>query len=152
MFSEADLAALRVTLQLASLTTFVLLVLGTPLAWWLARSRWRFKFLLEAVVALPLVLPPVVTGYLLLVCFGRQGPIGSRLEQWFGVTIVFTWLAAVLACTVVSFPLMVRAIRLAFQALLRTDVGPDAASAVAEEDWVRAPFTLYLETNPQQGQ
>ena len=81
----------------------------------LARCRFLGKWLVEVLVDLPLVLPPVVTGYLLLVAFGPHGPIGSILAGWFGVKIVFTWLGAALASAVVSFPLMVRAIRLAFQ-------------------------------------
>jgi len=73
--NDSDLAALAVTLKLAGLTTLILLLLGTPLAWWLARTRWRFKFLLEAVVALPLVLPPTVLGFYLLVALGPHGPV-----------------------------------------------------------------------------
>ena len=78
--SEQDLVALLITLKLAALTTVILLLLGTPLAWWLARTRWRFKFLLEAVVALPLVLPPTVLGFYLLITLGPNGPIGSLME------------------------------------------------------------------------
>ena len=91
MISDADLVALRVTLQLAGLTTLILLVLGTPLAWWLARSRWRFKFLVEAVVALPLVLPPTVLGFYLLVTLGPQGPVGSLMEAMGGRPLAFTF-------------------------------------------------------------
>ena len=96
-------------------------VLGLPFAvaigYGLARSRIKGKWLVEVFVNLPLVLPPVVVGYLLLVCFSPRGPVGSLLEAWFGVRIVFTWLGAVLASVVVSFPLMVRAIRLTFQGI-----------------------------------
>ena len=77
MLNEADLAALFVTLRLASLTTVILLILGTPLAWWLARSRARFKFLVEALVALPLVLPPTVLGFYFLIALGPASPVGS---------------------------------------------------------------------------
>ncbi|HHH39457.1 MAG TPA: molybdate ABC transporter permease subunit, partial [Sedimenticola sp.] len=75
--SDGDLAALAVTLRLAATTSLILLLLGTPLAWWLARSRWRFRFLVEAVVALPLVLPPTVLGFYLLVTLGPNGPVGG---------------------------------------------------------------------------
>lgn len=117
LLAPNEWTALRLSLQVATCAALIGLPVAVAVGRLLARGRFAGKWLVEAVVNLPLVLPPVVTGYLLLVCFGRQGPIGSRLEQWFGVTIVFTWLGAVLACTVVSFPLMVRAIRLAFQAV-----------------------------------
>ena len=109
--------ALRLSFQVAVCAAFAGLPVAVAVAYLLARGRFAGKWLMEAVVNMPLVLPPVVTGYLLLVCFGRRGPIGSLLEQWFGVTVVFTWFAAVLASMVVSFPLMVRAIRMAFQAI-----------------------------------
>jgi len=91
----------------------IAIVVGYLLARWNSRGRW----LLEMVVNLPLVLPPVVTGYLLLVMFAPRGPLGGFLEERLGVRIVFTWLGAALAAAVMSFPLMVRAIRLAFQAV-----------------------------------
>jgi molybdate transport system permease protein len=106
-------------LWLSFKVSFVAAWLGLPVAvaigYALARSRFPGKWLVETVVNLPLVLPPVVSGYLLLVLFSIHGPLGRPLEAWFGVKIVFTWLAAALASLVVSFPLMVRAIRLAFQ-------------------------------------
>ncbi len=106
-------------LWLSFKVSFVAAWLGLPVAiaigYALARSRFPGKWLAETVVNLPLVLPPVVTGYLLLVLFSINGPLGGRLEDWFGVKIIFTWLAAALASLAVSFPLMVRAIRLAFQ-------------------------------------
>jgi len=77
MLHEADLSALWITLKLASLTTIILLLVGTPLAWWLARTRWRGKPLVEAVVALPLVLPPTVLGFYLLIALGPHGPVGG---------------------------------------------------------------------------
>ena len=115
--SEQDLAALLITLKLAALTTVILLLLGTPLAWWLARTRWRFKFLLEAVVALPLVLPPVVMGYLLLITFGTKAPVGQWLLEHFGIRFMFSWTGAALAAAIVTFPFQVRAIRLALEAI-----------------------------------
>ncbi|MFT6724325.1 MAG: molybdate transport system permease protein, partial [Arenicella sp.] len=75
MFSESDIAALLLTLKLAGISTMVLILFGTPLAWWLAKSTWRFKFLIEALVALPLVLPPTVLGFYLLVVFSPQSII-----------------------------------------------------------------------------
>jgi molybdate transport system permease protein len=90
---------------------------ATALGWLLARRRFRGKVLVEALVNLPLVLPPVVTGYLLLVLFGRQGFLGETLEEWFGIRFVFDWKGAVAASAVVSFPLFVRPIRLAFSSV-----------------------------------
>jgi molybdate transport system permease protein len=110
-------------LRLSFLVSAVAAVAGLPLAvgigYYLARSTTRLKWLVEVVVNLPLVLPPVVVGYLLLWCFAPRGPVGALLMQWFGVKLVFTWWAAVLAAVVVSFPLMVRSIRLAFEGVDR---------------------------------
>ena len=117
LLSPEEWAVLRLSFHVAACAVFVCLPVGVAVAYLLARGRFAGKWFVEAVVNLPLVLPPIVTGYLLLVCFGPRGPIGSLLADWFGVKIVFTWLGAVLAASVVSFPLMVRAIRLAFQAV-----------------------------------
>ena len=119
MFSEADLAALRVTLQLAGLTTVLLLVLGTPLAWWLARSRWRFKFLVEAVVALPLVLPPTVLGFYLLLALGPHGPVGSALEALGGRPLAFTFTGLVVGSVFYSLPFVVQPLQGAFASVGR---------------------------------
>jgi molybdate transport system permease protein len=115
MLTSAEWSALRLSFQVAALASIGSLPLAIAAGYFLARRRFFGKWLVELLVDLPLVLPPVVTGYLLLVGFGPQGPIGQILTGWFGVKIVFTWLGAALAAAVVSFPLMVRAIRLAFQ-------------------------------------
>ncbi|MDX2457039.1 MAG: molybdate ABC transporter permease subunit [Gammaproteobacteria bacterium] len=119
MISVADLVALRVTLQLAGLTTLILLVLGTPLAWWLARSRWRFKFLVEAVVALPLVLPPTVLGFYLLVALGPHGPVGGLLEALGGRPLAFTFAGLVVGSVIYSLPFVVQPLQGAFTSLGR---------------------------------
>lgn len=119
MISVADLVALRVTLQLAGLTTLILLVLGTPLAWWLARSRWRFKFLVEAVVALPLVLPPTVLGFYLLVTLGPHGPVGSLMEALGGRPLAFTFAGLVVGSVIYSLPFVVQPLQGAFTSLGR---------------------------------
>ena len=90
---------------------------GLALAWLLARRQFRGKAVLETVINLPLVLPPVVTGYLLLVAFGRNGFIGQFLDRWVGLQIVFTWKAAALASAIMAFPLMVRSMRLALSSV-----------------------------------
>jgi molybdate transport system permease protein len=115
--SSEEWLALRLSLQVSLCAVLVSLPLAVAVGYALARWQSRFKWLLEVLINLPLVLPPVVTGYLLLVCFAASGPLGGVLESWFGVRIVFTWWGAAIAAAVVSFPLMVWAIRLAFQAI-----------------------------------
>ncbi len=119
MFSEADLVALWVTLRLAALTTLILLLLGTPLAWWLARSRWRFKFLVEAVVALPLVLPPTVLGFYLLVALGPHGPVGGLMEALGGRPLAFTFAGLVVGSVFYSLPFVVQPLQDAFTSVGR---------------------------------
>ncbi len=115
--SEADLLALRVTLTLSAITTGVLLLLGTPLAWWLARTRSRLAVLVEAVVALPLVLPPTVLGFYMLVALGPQGPIGSTLQALGLHHLAFTFEGLVVASTLYSLPFMVQPLKDAFAAV-----------------------------------
>ncbi len=116
MTSEAW-TAVRLSLQVAMCAALGGLPFAIAIGYWLARGRFAGKWLVEAVVNLPLVLPPVVTGYVLLVLLAPRGPIGAVLQGWLGVKIVFTWWGAALASMVMGFPLMVRAIRLAFQAV-----------------------------------
>ncbi|MEQ9825676.1 MAG: molybdate ABC transporter permease subunit [Puniceicoccaceae bacterium] len=103
------------TLGIALLSTLLILPGGIALGWLLAHRQWPGKVLVETLVTLPLVIPPVATGLILLKLFGRRGPIGAFLEQALGVEIVFTWKAVVLATAVMAFPLMVRAARVAFE-------------------------------------
>jgi molybdate transport system permease protein len=102
------------TLRVAGLATLLILPPGLLVAWLLARFRWRGKSLVETIVVLPLVMPPVATGLILLQVVGRRGPIGRVLHDW-GWDVVFTWRAVVLAMAVMSFPLLVRAARVAFE-------------------------------------
>ncbi len=103
------------TLGVSGLGTLLILPPGMGLAWLLARRDWPGKALVETLVALPLVLPPVATGLILLRLLGRRGPLGGLVERWLGVEIVFTWRAVVIATAVMSFPLFVRAARVAFE-------------------------------------
>lgn len=112
--TSEEWSAIRLSLQVALTATLLTLPAGIGLGYLLARRKFWGKGVVEAFVNLPLVLPPVVTGYLLLVLLGRRGLIGSLLAGWFGVQLVFTWKAAAVASGVMSFPLMVRAIRAAF--------------------------------------
>lgn len=117
MLSETDLSALFVTIKLAGLSTFILLLIGTPLAWWLARSHWRFKFIIEAIVALPLVLPPTVLGFYLLISLGPNGPIGA-LMQWFGgQPLAFTFTGLVVGSVFYTMPFVIQPLQNAFNAI-----------------------------------
>jgi len=116
LLTVAEWQAVRLTLLVATVAVIVSLPPAVAVAWLLAKRNFPGKFLLETIVNLPLVLPPVVTGYLLLVTFGREGFIGRLLEQ-LGVRVVFNWKGAALASAVVAFPLFVRPIRLAFSAI-----------------------------------
>ncbi|MGF1547758.1 MAG: molybdate ABC transporter permease subunit [Thiotrichales bacterium] len=115
--SEADWLALLTTLKLSAVTTLVLLLLGTPLAWWLARTRWRLAVAVEAVVALPLVLPPTVLGFYMLVALGPRGPIGGSLEALGLPHLAFTFTGLVFASTLYSLPFMVQPLKDAFAAV-----------------------------------
>ncbi len=117
--TELERQALWLSLQVATAATLLALPIAMGLALALARGHWRGKSLLEALVNLPLVLPPVVIGYALLISFGRQGPLGRWLYDWFGITFVFSFRGAVLAAAVMALPLMVRAIRQALEAVDR---------------------------------
>jgi molybdate transport system permease protein len=108
------------------------LPLAVATAWVLARYRFPGRQLLNAVVHLPLVLPPVVTGWLLLILFGIRGPIGSLLLEWFGVRLAFTTAGASLACAVMTFPVMVRAVRLSLEA---ADPGLEQAARTLGAGW-----------------
>lgn len=119
MLSAAELDALRLSLQVGLVAVAVSLPLAILVAWVLARFEFPGKTVLDAAVHLPLVLPPVVVGYFLLVLFGTQGPLGGWLYETFGLRLIFTRWGAALAAAVMSFPLMVRAIRLALEAVDR---------------------------------
>ncbi|WP_457673511.1 molybdate ABC transporter permease subunit [Thiolapillus sp.] len=116
---EQDIQALWLSLKLAAVTTVILLALGTPLAWWLARSRWRYRFLVEALVALPLVLPPTVLGFYLLVALGPDGPIGGLVEALGGRPLAFTFTGLVVGSVFYSLPFVVQPLQNAFQAVGR---------------------------------
>jgi molybdate transport system permease protein len=135
--------AVRLSIRTAFVATLCALPLGVAVAWLLARKNFWGKSLVDALVHLPLVLPPVVTGYLLLIWFGRKGPIGAFLDAHFGIVFSFRWTGAALACGVMGFPLMVRAIRLSIEAI---DVKFEDAAATlgANPWWVFVTVTLPL--------
>ncbi|MEH3037459.1 MAG: molybdate ABC transporter permease subunit [Sphingomonas adhaesiva] len=115
-----DLAAIvRLTLLIGGSATLAMLPVAFALAWLLARGRFPGKVLLDGMIHLPLVVPPVVTGWLLLLAFAPNGPVGSVLERWFGVSVLFRWTGAAIAAGVMALPLMVRAMRLSIEAVDR---------------------------------
>ncbi|MGX1741914.1 molybdate ABC transporter permease subunit [Bosea sp. NPDC055353] len=141
--SPEEWTAVRLSLIVATTAMLASLPLGLAVGLLLARGRFWGKSLLDAVVHMPLILPPVVTGYLLLVGFGRRGPIGEFLYDWFGIVLSFRWTGAALACAVMGFPLMVRAIRLSIEAVdrkLESAAGTLGASPI----WVFLTVTLPL--------
>ncbi|MBX3584659.1 MAG: molybdate ABC transporter permease subunit [Rhizobiaceae bacterium] len=136
-------AAVRLSIRVSTVAMIFSLPLGIAVALLLARGRFWGKSVLNGIVHLPLILPPVVTGYLLLLTFGRRGPAGAFLEQYYGIVFSFRWTGAALACAIMAFPLMVRAIRLSVEAVdrkLETAAGTLGANPV----WVFATITLPL--------
>ncbi|MBF0499297.1 MAG: molybdate ABC transporter permease subunit [Candidatus Riflebacteria bacterium] len=109
--------SLKLSFMVASISTMLVFILGTALAYLLARGRFRGKGVLECLILLPMVLPPTVTGYYLVVLFGRQGFIGGWLYNTFGYSVIFSWHGAVIASAVISLPLMVQAARAAIEAV-----------------------------------
>ena len=141
--SAEELVALRLSLTVAGVAVAASLPFGVLVAFLLARGRFRGKAVLDAVVHLPLILPPVVTGYLLLLAFGRKGPVGQWLNDWFGIVLSFRWTGAVLAAAVMGFPLMVRAIRLSLEAV-DGRLEDAAATLGASAIWTFLTITLPL--------
>ena len=141
--SADEWRAVTLSLRVSAVATAVSLPLGVLVAYALARWEFRGRQLLNGLVHLPLILPPVVTGYLLLITFGRKGYVGQFLDQWFGIVLAFRWTGAALAAAVMAFPLMVRAIRLAVEAV---DPKLEAAASTlgAPRLWVFATVTLPL--------
>ncbi len=142
-WSAADLAIVGLSLKVATVATLVSLPFAVAAA--LVLARWRFwgRAFLDVLVHLPLVLPPVVTGYLLLLTFGRRGTVGAFLERAFGITFAFRWTGAALAAAVMGFPLMVRAIRLAVEGVDR-HLEEAAGTLGASPWWTIATVTLPL--------
>lgn len=138
-----ELEAVLLSLKVAGWATLAALVPAIAVAWVLARFDFPGRLLLNSLVHLPLVMPPVVTGYLLLLAFGRRGPVGAMLEQVFGIVLAFRWTGAALACAVMGFPLMVRAIRLGFEAI-DPRLEHAAGTLGASPAWVFATVTLPL--------
>src|SRR6476660_9693374 len=141
--SAEEWTAVRLSIRVATVAMLASLPVGIAVAYLLARARFPGKSVVNGIVLLPLILPPVVTGYLLLLSFGRRGPIGAFLDQHFGIVFSFRWTGAALACAVMGFPLLVRAIRLSIEAVDRRL--EDAAGTLgASPLWVFLTVTLPL--------
>jgi molybdate transport system permease protein len=141
--TPAEWDAIRLSIRVASVAAAASLPFGIAVAYLLARGRFPGRTLVDAFVHLPLVMPPVVTGYLLLLTFGRRGPAGIFLERTFGIVLAFRWTGAALAAAIMGFPLMVRAIRLSIETIDRRL--EDAASTLgANRLAVLATVTLPL--------
>jgi len=135
--TDAEWQAIALSLRVALVSVAGSLPLGVAMAWLLARRQFPGKLLLDGLVHLPLVVPPVVVGYGLLVLFGRRGPIGGWLHDELGITLIFTWKGAALASAVMGFPLMVRAIRLSLEAV-------DRRLEAAARTLGAGPFDVFL--------
>ena len=119
MLNEFDISALIVTLKLASVSTIILLLIGTPIAWWLSQTRFKFKVVFEAIIALPLVLPPTVLGFYLLITLGPNGPVGGMLESLGGASIAFTFTGLVVGSVIYSMPFVVQPLQNSFSGIGR---------------------------------
>ena len=141
ILSDVEWQAVMLSLQVSGIAVLCSLPFGILMAWILVRCQFPGKALLDGVIHLPLVLPPVVVGYLLLIGLGRRGFIGEKLYEWFGFSFAFSWRGAALASAVIAFPLMVRAIRLALDAVdIRLE---QAARTLGAGRW-RVFFTITL--------
>lgn len=138
-----ELTAMLLTLKVAATAVAFSLPFGIAIAWVLSRREFWGKSLLNGLVYLPLIMPPVVTGYLLLLTFGRRGAVGAFLDSWFGLVFSFRWTGAALASAVMGFPLLVRSIRLSLDAVDRR-LETAASTLGANPAWVFATVTLPL--------
>ena len=141
--SSDEWTAIELSLRVSTVAMLVSLPFGIGAAYLLARGRFWGKSILNGVIHLPLILPPVVTGFILLILFGRKGPIGSLLDQYLGIVFSFRWTGAALACGVMGFPLMVRSIRLSIEAVDRK-LEEAAGTLGANPIWTFLTVTLPL--------
>jgi molybdate transport system permease protein len=141
MLSPDEWQAVRLTLTVAARAVGFGLPVAVLLAWVLTRCRFPGRAILNALVHLPMVLPPVVTGWLLLIIFGLHGPVGALLNEWFGVRLVFTSAGASLACAVMTFPIMVRSVRLSLDSI---DDGLEQAARTLGAGWLDRLFNITL--------
>jgi len=132
---DSDLTALVITLKLAGLTTLILLLIGTPIAWWLARTRWRYRFMIEALIALPLVLPPTVIGFYLLIALGPHGPVGGLMQALGGQSLAFTFTGLVIGSVFYSMPFVIQPLQNAFTSIGQRPL--EVAATLRASPWDR---------------
>ena len=119
MLTDLDIAAITVTIKLAFISTAILIVIGTPLAWWLSQTKFKFKVIFEAIIALPLLLPPTVLGFYLLITLGSNSPLGALLESYGGSSIAFSFSGLVIGSVIYSLPFVVQPLQNSFGAVKR---------------------------------
>ena len=119
MLTDLDIAAITVTIKLAFISTAILIVIGTPLAWWLSQTKFKFKVIFEAIIALPLILPPTVLGFYLLITLGSNSPLGALLESYGGSSIAFSFSGLVIGSVIYSLPFVVQPLQNSFSAVKR---------------------------------
>ena len=119
MLNELDFSAIIVTIKLAIVSTSILILIGTPIAWWLSQTKFKFKAVFEAIIALPLILPPTVLGFYLLITLGTNGPIGKLLESFGGSSIAFTFTGLVVGSVIYSMPFVVQPLQNSFSSVGR---------------------------------
>ena len=119
MLNELDFSAIIVTIKLAIVSTTILILIGTPIAWWLSQTKFKFKAVFEAIIALPLILPPTVLGFYLLITLGSNGPIGKLLESLGGSSIAFTFTGLVIGSVIYSMPFVVQPLQNSFSSVGR---------------------------------
>ena len=117
MINSSDWTALTLTFELALISTIILLVIGTPIAWWLSQTKVRFKFLIETMVALPIVLPPTVLGFYLLIFLGPQGSVGKLVSYLGGPSLIFSFTGLVIGSIVYSMPFVIQPLQHAFSVI-----------------------------------
>ena len=141
MINSSDWTALTLTFELALISTIILLVIGTPIAWWLSQTKVRFKFLIETMVALPIVLPPTVLGFYLLIFLGPQGSVGSLVSYLGGPSLIFSFTGLVLGSIVYSMPFVIQPLQHAFSVI---DKRADETAATIGFSKLRRFFYLFL--------
>lgn len=141
MMNSSDWTALTLTFELALISTIILLVIGTPIAWWLSQTKVRFKFLIETMVALPIVLPPTVLGFYLLIFLGPQGSVGKLVSYLGGPSLIFSFTGLVLGSIVYSMPFVIQPLQHAFSVI---DKRADETAATIGFSRLRRFFYLFL--------
>jgi len=141
MINSSDWTALTLTFELALISTIILLVIGTPIAWWLSQTKVRFKFLIETMVALPIVLPPTVLGFYLLIFLGPQGSIGKLVSYLGGPSLIFSFTGLVIGSIVYSMPFVIQPLQHAFSVI---DKRADETAATIGFSRLRRFFYLFL--------